>query len=122
MERREKEIGALVIDTNIVISSLIPAKSKLRDVLLSGKIKFRAPEYLLKELDKYWDIVVEKAEKKGVARVDLDLTKEELLSKIIFETEKTYSPKIQQAYNICKKFDEKDTPFVALSLALGIPS
>ncbi|MFP3910002.1 MAG: hypothetical protein ACLFVX_09100 [Archaeoglobaceae archaeon] len=35
MERREKEVGALVIDTNIVISSLIPAKSKLRDPVLT---------------------------------------------------------------------------------------
>lgn len=31
-----------------------------------------------------------------------------------------YSDVMQKAYNICK-FDEKDTPFVALALKLGIP-
>jgi predicted nucleic acid-binding protein len=122
MEKREEKIKIeFVVDTNILISALIPKNSKLRDILLSGDFHIYAPEYLLKELDKYWDLILEKAEKKGVLRSNIELTKEELLSKIIFEPDKFYNLRIDEAYAICKEFDEKDTPFVALSLMLEIP-
>jgi len=32
-----------------------------------------------------------------------------------------YSDKIQEAYKIAAKFDEKDTPFIALALKLNLP-
>jgi putative PIN family toxin of toxin-antitoxin system len=121
MEGGEEKVGAVVVDTNIIISALIPQNSKLRDIILSGKLKLYAPEYLLKELEKYWELIIAKAEKRGVSRSNLELVKEELLSKIIFEPEKLYLAKIHEAYAICKNFDEKDTPFVALSLVLRIP-
>ncbi len=122
MEKREEKTKIeFVIDTNILISTLIPKNSKLRDILLSGDFDIYAPEYLLKELDKYWDIVLAKAEKKGVIKSNIELTKEELLSKIIFEPDKFYLPRIEEAYVICQEFDEKDTPFIALSLMLEIP-
>ncbi len=122
MEKREEKTKVeFVLDTNILISALIPKNSKLRDILLSGDFRIYAPEYLLKELDKYWDLILEKAEKKGVIKSNIELTKEELLSKIIFEPNKFYHSRIEEAYNICQEFDEKDTPFIALSLMLEIP-
>ncbi len=92
MEKGEEKtkIG-FVIDTNILISALIPKKTKLRDIVLSGDFRIYAPEYLLKE---------------------------ELLSKIFFAPEKYYLSRIEEAYTICQEFDEKDTPFIALSLML----
>jgi predicted nucleic acid-binding protein len=51
----------------------------------------------------------------------IELTKEELLSKIFFELDKFYLSRIEEAYTICQEFDEKDTPFIALSLMLEIP-
>jgi len=60
-------------------------------------------------------------EKREVLKSNAELTKEELLSKIIFEPDKYYNSRIDEAYAICQKFDEKDTPFVALSLMLEIP-
>ncbi len=122
MEKREEKIKIeFVIDTNILISALIPKNSKLRDILLSGDFRIYAPEYLLKELDKYWSLILKKAEKKGVIKSNIELAKEELLSKIFFEPDKFYRSKIDEAYTICRKFDEKDTPFIALSLMLEIP-
>jgi len=32
-----------------------------------------------------------------------------------------YRDKIKEAFQICKNFDEKDTPFVALALKLDLP-
>jgi predicted nucleic acid-binding protein len=84
-KRKEKTKIEFVIDTNILISALIPKKTKLRDILLSGDFRIYAPEYLLKELDKF------------------------------------YLSRIEEAYTICQEFDEKDTPFIALSLMLEIP-
>lgn len=122
MESGEKKAKIeIVIDTNILISALIPKNSKLRDILLSGDFRIYAPEYLLKELDKYWGLVLAKAGKKGVIKSNIELTKEELLSKIVFEPDKYYHLRIEEAYAICKAFDEKDTPFIALSLMLEIP-
>ena len=65
MEKGEEKTKIeFVIDTNILISALIPRKTKLRDILLSGDFRIYAPEYLLKELDKYWNLILEKAEKR----------------------------------------------------------
>ncbi len=122
MEKGEEKTKIeFVIDTNILISALIPKNSKLRDVLLSGDFRIYAPEYLLKELDKYWGLILEKAEKKGVIKSNIELAKEELLSKIIFEPDNFYRLRIEEAYSICREFDDKDTPFIALSLMLDIP-
>ena len=122
MERgKEKTEIEFVIDTNILISALIPKNSKLRDILLSGDFRIYAPEYLLKELDKYWGLVLAKARKKGVVISDIELVKEEMLSKIFFEPDNFYHLRIEEAYTICWDFDEKDTPFIALSLMLEIP-
>ncbi|MFZ3059842.1 MAG: PIN domain-containing protein [Candidatus Methanoperedens sp.] len=122
MEKGEEKTKIeFVIDTNILISALIPKNSKLRDVLLSGDFRIYAPEYLLKELDKYWGLILEKAEKKGVIKSNIELVKEELLSKIFFEPDNFYRLRIEDAYSICREFDEKDTPFIALSLMLDIP-
>ncbi|MDO8726104.1 MAG: PIN domain-containing protein [Candidatus Methanoperedens sp.] len=122
MEKGEEKTKIeFVIDTNILISALIPKKTKLRDILLSGDFRIYAPEYLLKELDKYWNLILEKAEKKGVIKSNIELTKEELLSKIFFEPDKFYFLRIEEAFAICQEFDEKDTPFIALSLMLDIP-
>ncbi len=122
MEKGEEKTKIeFVIDTNILISALIPKNSKLRDIILSGDFRIYAPEYLLKELDKYWGLILEKSEKKGVSRSNIELAKEELLSKIFFEPDKFYLLRIEEAYSICREFDEKDTPFIALSLMLDIP-
>ncbi len=122
MEKGEEKTKIeFVIDTNVLISALIPKNSKLRDILLSGDFRVYAPEYLLRELDKYWYLILAKAEKKGVIKSNVELAKEELLSKIVFEPDKFYHPRIEDAYAICKEFDEKDTPFIALSLTLEIP-
>ena len=123
MEERKREIKvkALVVDTNIVISALIPKNSKLRDIIFSGELELYAPVYPLKELEKFWNIILTKAEKKGIDKVNVELVKEELISEIFFVSEKHYSSKIKSAYEICKKFDEKDAHFVALSLAFNLP-
>jgi len=118
----QERVGAgVIIDTNVIISALLPKSSKLREFLLTTEIPLHAPDYLLTELKKYWTVVEKKAKKRGVSEAELAHFREELLSRIIFHPLSEYRPFLKRAYDICRKFDEKDTPFVALALALSLP-
>ncbi len=111
MEKGEEKTKIeFVIDTNILISALIPKNSKLRNILLSGDFRVYAPEYLLKELDGYWYLILAKAEKKGVIKSNVELAKEELLSKIIFEPDKFYHPRIEEAMQFARNSMRKMPP------------
>jgi len=118
---QERVEAGVIIDTNVIISALLPKSSKLREFLLTTEIPLHAPDYLLTELKKYWTVVEKKAKKRGVSEAELAHFREELLSRIIFHPLSEYRPFLKRAYDICRKFDEKDTPFVALALALSLP-
>ncbi|WP_367884249.1 PIN domain-containing protein [Thermococcus sp. JCM 11816] len=112
------------MDTNVIISALIPKNSKLREFLLTTEIPLHAPpDYMLKELEKYWGGIIEKKAKKrgGITEPELAHFREELLGRIIFHPLSEYRGFINEAYRICREFDEKDTPFVALALSLRLP-
>ena len=118
---QERVEAGVIIDTNVIISALLPKSSKLREFLLTTEIPLHASDYLLTELKKYWTVVEKKAKKRGVSEAELAHFREELLSRIIFHPLSEYRPFLKRAYDICRKFDEKDTPFVALALALSLP-
>ncbi|NJE02494.1 PIN domain-containing protein [Thermococcus sp. JdF3] len=58
---------------------------------------------------------------RGVSSAELTHFREELISRIILHPLSEYRPFLKRAYEICRGFDEKDTPFVALALALSLP-
>ena len=122
MERlQERAKAGVIIDTNVLISALLPRNSRLREFLLTAEIPLHAPDYMLGKLKKYWPVIERKAEKRGISNAELMHFREELISRIIFHPLSEYRPFIKRAYEICRKFDEKDTPFVALALALSLP-
>ena len=118
---QERAGSGVIVDTNVIISALLPKSSRLREFLLTTEIPLHAPDYLLLELKKYWPIIEKKAEKRGVGRVELIHFREELISRIIFHPLNEYRPFLKKAHEICRSFDERDTPFVALALALSLP-
>lgn len=107
----------IVVDSNIVFSALISGKEIYLEIF--KKHKAYIPDIVLLELLKYESRLIKKCKiKEGEFRV---------LAQMLFE-EVTVIPKFaissvnwQKAYEICKDIDEKDTPFVALSLELDIP-
>lgn len=122
MEGLQERIRAgVIVDSNVIISALIPRSSDLRKFLLTTDIPLHAPDYMLREIRKYWPLIEKKGEKRGVSRQELKHFREELLSRIIFHPLSEYQPFTKKAYEICKEFDEKDTPFVALALAISLP-
>jgi predicted nucleic acid-binding protein len=111
--------GSAVIDTNLILSALIPKSSKIRDTLFDENLTFYAPNFLITEFYKHKEKLLKYSK----------LNEEEffeyfsgIINRINFvpiDSIKTESRKI--AYNYCKGIDVKDTPFVALAIELKLP-
>ncbi|UCH95805.1 MAG: PIN domain-containing protein [Candidatus Aminicenantes bacterium] len=108
-----------VIDTNIIFSTLLKRESKIKTFILDPSNELYSCNFIFVELFKYKDRIEE------ISELDFDdiLTLMRILfSKIRFIREKIIPPEIaKQAHELCSKIDEKDTPFIALSLFLNIP-
>ncbi|NJD77203.1 MAG: hypothetical protein FIB08_08945 [Candidatus Methanoperedens sp.] len=77
----------LVIDTNIIISSLI-SNSKRRYILMNSNIEFIAPEYTFTELLKHSDIIKKKSK---LTSEDLQYVMDMLFSRITIYPKDEYA-------------------------------
>lgn len=103
----------IVIDSNRIIASLIK-DSYSRDILFNKMFEFYYPESGLKEIEKYNDEIISKA----------DITEEEfhLLSSMLFEQIKIakmedYEDELIEFENLIS--DKTDIPFLALAEAIN---
>ena len=103
----------LVIDANIVIAALI-RNSKVREILLSGKFKFLAPDFVKDETFKYLEYVRQKS---GMEKKDLDLLVTLVFQEIQTIPKRDYESELKKAEDLMKE-DIKDTQYVACYLAL----
>ncbi|HQU31574.1 MAG: PIN domain-containing protein [Planctomycetia bacterium] len=107
----------VVVDSNIIFSALISGKEAYLDIFKKNDVYI--PDIVFSELDRY--------ELRLIHKTKLKQTKFKNFVCMLFE-EVIVIPKFaiseenwQKAYKICKDIDEKDTPFVVLSLELQIP-
>lgn len=107
----------IVVDSNIIFSALISGKEIYIDIFKMNDVYI--PDIVFSELNKYESLLIKKTKLK---QADF-----RMFVQMLFE-EVTVIPKFaisieywQNAYEICKDIDEKDTPFVALSLEFKIP-
>lgn len=111
-----KSEKSVVVDTNIIISSLLRPKSPFVELLLTKKYPFYICELTVIELFKNKEKILKlsKLSDDEVTRLfhvllkNLNLFKEELIEKRNWD----------RAYHLCRNIDESDTPFVALTLEL----
>ena len=103
----------VVIDANIIFAMLISGKNIYIEILEG--IEAYSPDFILKEIEKYENFIIRKTHVKN----NFNHIIHNFFKKI------TIIPKIaisknsfQVAYKLCKEIDEKDTPYVALSLEL----
>jgi predicted nucleic acid-binding protein len=111
----------LVVDTNIVISTMITNRGVVGEVFLRTlpPLELYAPELLRSEVSLY-RIKIAKAAK---------LTEEEIAeleSRVLHQVrevphEAISSEHWERAFDLVKGIDEKDDQFVALALHLGVP-
>lgn len=109
----------LIIDTNIVFSTLLNPNSSIGDILLNyqDSIQFYAPELLIEEINRYAD-KIEKYSKLNPTQ--LTSCKSLLLNAIQFVSEELISEDSwSTAYRLTKDIDENDTPFVALAIQMN---
>jgi predicted nucleic acid-binding protein len=103
----------LVVDANIVIAALI-RNGKSREILLSGKFKFVAPDFVKEETLKYLDYIKKKT---GMSKDDLNLLVVLVFQEIQTIPQSDYETEIDKAKGLMKE-DIKDSPYVACYLAL----
>ena len=106
----------IVIDTNIVFKALRLKHSAIRSFLNQEEYSFYAPKFLLVEIFKH---------KEKILKNNLQLEDEFyeylniLLNRISFVNEDFISiGNYMEAYRLCKDIDEKDVPFIALTIEL----
>ncbi len=102
----------LVVDTNIIISSLI-SNSIRRHILMNSNIEFIVPEYTFTEILKHADIIKKKSK---LASKDLQYVMDMLFSRITIYPKDEYADCYVQAKDIMKDIDPDDALFLALAL------
>ncbi|WP_022670776.1 PIN domain-containing protein [Hippea alviniae] len=107
----------IVVDSNIVFSALLSKDNRCRRVLFQKKFEFFTCNFLMVEIFENKDKLVKVSK---LSENDLILQLSSIFSRIHFFPE-DFIPKhfFIKAYEICKIVDDKDTPFVALSLFLN---
>jgi len=106
----------IVIDSNIIFSSLISGKTFYIDILTQNEVF--APDFLFTEILEYENTIINNSPLKDrfcefAQKIFNHIT---IIPRIAIKPE-TW----ERAYSLCKNIDEKDTPFIALSLELKIP-
>lgn len=110
-------IEIIVIDTNIIISALITDSRKIRRNLARKDLQFVSPKFIIVELFKHAPRI-QKATKLSKNEV-LELLSS-LINKIKFYEEDLISVgSWTEAFRLCRETDEKDMPYIALSLELN---
>lgn len=115
MEEDKEEIGNLVIDTNVIIASLIKSEGLTRAALVmlsrQPSVRMFMPKIFREEVSQHSDEIARKA------RLDskiLKLNLEELLKNITVVDEVEFKEEMTEAKEFVR--DEDDTSFAALAL------
>lgn len=107
----------IVIDSNILFSALRGSNSKTRNKILNSDDKYYTPNFLIVEIFKHKERILKKSK---ATEEETYVYLSQILNRINFINEENISTaNFISAYRLCKDVDEKDTPFIALSLELG---
>lgn len=107
----------IIVDSNIVFSALLSKDNNSKTLLISNKIEIYTCNFLFVEIFKHRKRIESISKLK---EDDLLMQLEKVTRRINFVNEESVPKEIyQKAYNLCKNVDEKDTPFVALTIFLN---
>jgi len=106
-----------ILDVNVIFSMLL-GSSKIYDELFS-KHTFYVPDFALKEIESYKDMLLAKTKLSSQKLKEFTVI---LFSRLVVIPNYLISEQsIKQAYQLCKDIDEKDTMYIALSIEFGFP-
>jgi len=106
----------VVTDANVLFSGLISGNEKI--VRLFGEYTIYTPDFALVEVQKYQELILSKTkiEPQKLRDYTLRLFKKIVVVPNLIISNQSY----YKAFNLCKGVDEKDTPYLALSIELEI--
>ena len=107
----------IVLDTNILISSLL-RNGLTRDILSLSPLKMYTVEYAKFEIEKHKDELLFKSK---LDEKSFDYLTEFVFSKVNFVPMAELSPFRDEAVEIMREIDIDDSPFIALAMLLGCP-
>jgi predicted nucleic acid-binding protein len=111
--------NSVVIDTNLVFSSLVPKASQIREILFESSMVFYSPNILISEIYKHKEKLLKSSK---LTDSEFYLYFNGIIERIKFiPTDFISTESRQKAYDLCHDVDLKDTPFIALSIELSIP-
>lgn len=111
--------SSVVVDTNLIFSALISKASRIREKLFESNMTFFSPNFLITEIYTHKDKLLQSS---NLTESEFYLYFNGIFERINFiPTDFIGLESKQKAYDLCKDVDIKDTPFVALSIELGIP-
>jgi len=105
---------SLVVDANPLVSALLGGSA--RDVLLSGKFTFHAPQHTLFEVEKYLSRIAQK-----LGQSETDLFRAFQLLPVTMHQPRDYDSHVTRATELIGPRDPKDVHVLALALKLGMP-
>lgn len=106
----------VVLDANIVFAALRVHHSRIRKGLFDKNYLFYCPNFLIVEIFKHKERIISKSK---ISEEETYEALSKLIEKIHFVSEENISiGSFVKAYELCRGIDEKDVPFVALSLEL----
>jgi predicted nucleic acid-binding protein len=107
----------IIVDTNIIFSSLLSKKSHISDALLSKNYNFYLPNYAFVELFKHKEKIISLSKLSEEEVIELLYR---LLKNIeIINEEMLTGGSLKKAFELVKDIDEKDIIFVALTIELN---
>jgi len=111
-------LKTVIVDTNILFSALLGKSKKFRDVLLTEKnTTFYSCKFVIVELFKH----KEKIQKYSSLEEDeiLELLYGFLKRINFFDEDSVTVESRQKAYDLCKDVDEKDIPYLSITIELN---
>lgn len=104
----------LVIDSNRIMAGLIK-DSQTRKIIFNEEFNFIAPDYIITEIEKYRQHLIEKSK---LTDREFDIILLSILEKIELIPSDVFIDQLELAEEIMKDIDIKDSPFLALGLAV----
>jgi len=105
----------LIVDSNILFSALI-RNSTTRRIILHIGAELISVAFFEREMSKHKKMLLQKS---SLNEIEFDLLLEKLKSKIVFLDDRIVRTRFEEAYEIMKKIDPQDSPFLAAALATG---
>lgn len=104
----------LIIDTNVLISSLLK-DSTTRELILNETFEYYLPEIVISEVKKYLPYIIQKS---GLTEEEIKKFLNTLLENLKLVPLYEYEEKMDEAMEIIGKIDENDTQFIAIALSI----